>query len=257
MEEAYLTNNEYKDFFINLNGLRKFVASKIPMENKMRILDLAIGSGYFAMEVAEKFPEIFIEGVDISTDSLEEARRNIWDKGLRARIALKKMDSTRLEYPSQAFHGAVNFLGLEDIHMTRGYEGVRKTFHEISRVIKSRGYFSFTIMPPEETETEAQLLECEVFDYICGAKWLTALQYQELLKESGLNLVKRELFKTGKKLTVEQAKQEIQFACKEVPRIYNIQTKSFDKVWENFGSKIEKHGLGHYSRLVLMLARKR
>ncbi|MBN1682261.1 class I SAM-dependent methyltransferase [Candidatus Bathyarchaeota archaeon] len=256
MEEEYLSDQEYIDFFVKLNGLRKIIASKIPMEKRMRVLDLATGSGYFAIEIAKQHLEVLIEAIDISDDSIELARKNIWESGFRARIAIKKMDATILEYPSQSFHSAINFLGLEDIHMTKGYEGVRRVFHEVARVLKPRSYFSLTVMLPEEADTIPQKLELELFDYICGAKWLTLLQYQELLKESGLNLVKRETFKTGKKLTVNQAKEEINFACKEVPRIYKIQTKPFEEVWNKFGHEIERNGLGHYSRLVLLIARK-
>ena len=166
------------------------------------------------------------------------------------------MDATSMTFPDESFDMVVNFLGLEDIHMTRGKEGVHKTFHEVSHILKPAGYFCFVAMPPEEMESDAQKLENEVFSYICGATWLSAKEYEEMLKETGLKLLMKKAYYTGKKLTPEQAKEEIEFACENVPKIYGIDTPPFDEVWEKFGERIEKHGMGHYSKVVLFIAQK-
>ena len=99
---------------------------------------------------------------------------------------------------------AVNFMGLDDVDMTRGDQGVRQAFHEVARVLRPRGYFCFTIIPPEEAETPAQRLEAEVYAHACGAKWLPAIRYQEYLRGAGFTLVKREALYTGKKLRADR-----------------------------------------------------
>jgi len=77
-----------------------------------------------------------------------------------------------------------------------------------------------------------------------------------LISGSGLVPEYSMVFRTGKKLTVEQAKEEIVFACDNVPVIYGRPARSFDEAWERFGDRITEHGMGHYSRLELFVTRK-
>lgn len=111
-------------------------------------------------------------------------------------------------------------------------------------------------MPPEELETEAQRIEVALFSYICDATWLSTRKYEEMLEKAKFRLERKKSYCTGKKLTSEQAKAEIKYACKWVPKIYGIKTPSFEDIWERFGPDIGRHGLGHYSKVVLMLAKK-
>jgi ubiquinone/menaquinone biosynthesis C-methylase UbiE len=166
-----------------------------------------------------------------------------------------KMDATRLEFQVGSFGMAVNFMGLNDVDMTRGDQGVRQTFNEVARILKPRGYFCFTIIPPEEAETVAQRLEAEVYAYACGAKWLPSIRYQEYLRGAGFTLIKREVLYTGKKLRSEQARLEIQAAI-ENARSHDVEALTLEEVWEKYGDEIEKNGLGHASRVVLMMARR-
>ena len=161
-----------------------------------------------------------------------------------------------MSFSKEEFDMAIDFTGLEDIHMTRGKAGVLQTFHQVSRVIKSKSFFCFVVMPPEEMETQTQKIEVALFSYICDATWLSAKEYESMLEEAGLRLIRKKQYYTGKKLTPEQAKAEIRFACKTDPKIYGIKTPPFEEVWSRFGHQIEKNGLGHYSKVVLMIAQK-
>ncbi|USG99223.1 methyltransferase domain-containing protein [Thermococcus argininiproducens] len=256
MNEQYIFSHEYPTYFSKLNGLRSKIAKDLPIKPGMKILDLATGYGFFAVEIAKCEGTVRITGIDIAQNDIIKAKDNIKKHGLDNRIRVVQMDATSMTFPDESFDMVVNFLGLEDIHMTRGKEGVRKTFHEVSRILKPEGYFCFVAMPPEEMESDAQKLENEVFSYICSATWLSAKEYEEMLKEAGLKLLTKKAYYTGKKLTPEQAKEEIEFACENVPKIYGIGTPSFDEVWEKFRERIEKHGMGHYSKVVLFIAQK-
>ena len=160
MGEAYVSDEEYPTYFVTLDGMRKTVASELgPLAGE--VLDVATGSAYFAMALAGKHPDIHVTAIDIH--GLETARENVDERRLTDRITLREMDATSLEFEDGIFDHVVNFLGLEDIHMTRGREGVEKAFTEAHRVLKPGGSFCFVAMPSDEAETQAQRNEVEVF----------------------------------------------------------------------------------------------
>lgn len=256
IKERIITDVEYKDYFVNLAGIRSKIAKILPVVSGSLILDLATGYGYFSLALSHQYPDISILGIDICGNDVKRARENIQKAGMHDKIKIKKMDATNLDLAESSFDAAVNFLGLEDIHMTRGRSGVRKTFQECYRILKPGGLFAFVVMPPEEMETEAQKTEVELFSYLCGAKWLSKKDYRIFLENNGFKESVNYKFRTGKKLSAAQAKEEIKFACEHVQKLYGVKTKSFDEVWKKFGSRIENYGLGQYSNVLLMIAQR-
>ncbi len=228
----------------------------MPVRPGMRILDVAAGYGYFAAEVAKREKAVEVVGIDVSRRDVDALRRNVRTLGLGGRVEAVTMDATQMAFPDATFDMAVNFLGLEDIHMTRGGDGVRKAFAEVARVLRAGGFFCFTAMPPEESETRAQELEVATFSYLCNCTWLAARDYETMLEKEGFELLRKARYYTAKKLTAAQAAAEVHFACENVPEIYGVRAASFDEVWSKFGAEIEKHGLGHYSNVALFVARK-
>ncbi len=255
MDEGYISDEEYEVYFPMLNNVRKKIVEALPLRSSMTVLDLTTGYSYFAIEAARAYP-IEIVGIDIAEDDVSTAERNIAEENLEDCISIRKMDATAMEFSEMSFDAVINFLGLEDIHMTRGREGVFTTFSKVHRVLKPDGYFCFVVMPPEEMETDAQRIEVEIFSYICNATWLKEEEYTQILEDTGFELIKKRSFRTGKKLTPTRAKEEIAFACDNVPKIYGFTTPSFDDVWRRFGERIEKNGMGHYSKIVLMIAKR-
>jgi ubiquinone/menaquinone biosynthesis C-methylase UbiE len=254
--EDYVTDREYATYFSELNNLRRAVIQDIPFKHDMHVLDLAAGYGFFTIEVAQYDNTLTVTGIDISREDVLEARKNMKKKKLDNRVDIREMDATTMNFPDEYFDLVVNFFGLEDIYMTRGRAGIQKTFSEVSRVLKPQSNFCFVVMPADTAETEAQKLEIALFSYICNATWLNTEEYKIMLENARFTLVSEKNYYTQKKLTPAQAQKEIQFACEYVPRIYGVTTVSFDEVWKRFGRDIEKHGLGHYSKTVLMAARK-
>lgn len=61
-------------------------------ENVFSALDLCTGSGCLAVLLAEAFPDAEIDAVDLSSDALEVAHRNVSDYGLDDRITLYQGD---------------------------------------------------------------------------------------------------------------------------------------------------------------------
>ncbi len=254
MNESFIADTEYPEYYANLNGLRKEIARLIPLPFEGRILDVPTGSAYFAIAISLCENSANITGIDIAFSDVVRARKEILRHTLTDRIEIMRMDATDMGFRAGSFDVVTNFMGLEDIHMTRGRAGIQSFFSEVARVLKTGGNFCFTVMAPEEMETEAQMLETKVFDYACGAKWLSLNDYEQLLKGTGLRLLEKRALYTGKKLTPEQARQEIKYACTNVPKVYGVTTRTFDDVWSKFGLSIESHGLGHYSKTIYLKA---
>ena len=97
---AYLTQEawlgEYK-FYVDDRVIvpRSFIAELIPHqlapwvekpEKIKHILDMCTGSGCLAILLALAFPDAKVDAVDVSTDALKVAVRNIGDYGLQARV---------------------------------------------------------------------------------------------------------------------------------------------------------------------------
>ena len=247
MNEEYVSKEEYASLFITLT--RAQITNDISIGQK--VLDIAAGSAYFSIQLAEKNPESNITAIDIYTGSVREAKKNIAEAGLMDQIKALQMDATNLDFPDNSFDTVVNYLGLEDIHMTKGEKGVEQTFYEVFRVLKSGGSFYFVAMPPDLMDSMAQRIEVDVFSWICDAKWLESDQYMGFAEAAGFRFKDKQDYHTGKKLTVEQAKEEIAYACLNVPRNYGVEAKGFQETWEKYGALIEEHGMGHYSKTVL------
>jgi ubiquinone/menaquinone biosynthesis C-methylase UbiE len=256
MNEEYLTNPEFETYYPKLGGLRPRIVKDLPIRPGMNVLDVATGEAYFAMEVARYDSSLKVTGIEITQVGIRDSKKNINRSGLSDRVKVVQMDATKMSFDPEEFDLAVNFTGLEDIHMTRGKAGVEQTFREVVRVLKPDSYFCFVVMPPEEMESEAQKIEVALFSYICNATWLSIGEYEGMLDKAGFIPVKIKKYYTGKKLTPEQAKSEIRFAIKYDPKIYGVTTPSFEDVWAKFGQRIEKNGLGHYSKVVLIIAQK-
>jgi ubiquinone/menaquinone biosynthesis C-methylase UbiE len=247
MTEEYVTEAEYQNLFTTLK--RAEVAGLLQVGKK--VLDVATGSGYFAIELARHYPHVHITGIDIFTGSIDQANINVAEMGLEERIHFIRMDACELEFPDNCFDTVVNYLGFEDIYMTRDFNGVVRAMREVYRVLKPDGRFYFVAMPVDEMDTQPQKLEVEVFSWICNADWLTSREYFSILSDAGFVFIAKTSFLTGKKLTSEQAKKEIKYACLNAPIDYRVDSRSFQDTWNKFGSLIEKHGMGHYSKTVL------
>ena len=103
---AYLTHEAWLGefrFYVDERVLipRSFIAELLPdglapyvgaAENVATVLDLCTGSGCLAILLAYAYPDADVDAVDISTDALAVAQRNVADYGLADRINLIRSD---------------------------------------------------------------------------------------------------------------------------------------------------------------------
>lgn len=91
-----------------------------------RIMDVATGTGDLAIAMAKGIPEARIEGIDLSPEMLEVARRKVAGSGLAGRVSLAVGDAENLPVEEGSFDvatvafGVRNFgdleLGLRELH---------------------------------------------------------------------------------------------------------------------------------------------
>jgi ubiquinone/menaquinone biosynthesis C-methylase UbiE len=131
MKEEYVSAEEYPTYFSELSNLRSIIASDLPIEVSMRILDLGTGHGFFALQLARQEHSLRIVGIDISPSDILRARKKLEGYDFEDRVKFIEMDAADMSFPSASFDMIVNFLGLEDVHMTTGRNGVQDTFLEV------------------------------------------------------------------------------------------------------------------------------
>lgn len=256
MNSAYLTDAEYQSYWFRLEGMRKKIAENLVLKTEMKILDVGTGWGFFALEMAKRIEEGEIIGIDIVDEDIERARKLVKEDELENIISIQRMDATKLSFPDNYFDFVTSFLGMRDIHMTRGRIGVKKAVEEMIRVVNPRGKIVLCVTPPEDMETEDQKLAVKLEGDIFGAKSMPKQFYIDIFEENNAILTETRVYLTNKKLTAGQAKIELEDGLAIARKIYGIKVSSIREVWDNYGKRMETFGYGMYSKIVMLLALK-
>ena len=111
---------------------RKKAIGLLAKEKPKMILDVATGTGDFAIEAMKLHPEKII-GVDISEGMLEVGRKKMKAHGLEDIIELKSGDSENLPFEENKFDAVIVAFGV------RNFENLEKGLSEILRVLKPNG----------------------------------------------------------------------------------------------------------------------
>ena len=111
---------------------RKKAIRLLAADKPKKILDIATGTGDFALESLKLNPDKVV-GVDISEGMLEQGRKKIKRLKLEHKIELKYGDSENLEFPDNNFDAAIVAFGV------RNFENLEKGLSEIYRVLGNGG----------------------------------------------------------------------------------------------------------------------
>lgn len=113
---------------------RKKAIKYIGKNNPQVILDMATGTGDFAIESAKsKIKPREVVGMDISAGMLEVGRKKVSKKGLDKIITLKKANSENIPFDDNYFDAFTVGFGV------RNYENLEKGLKEMLRVLKPNG----------------------------------------------------------------------------------------------------------------------
>jgi demethylmenaquinone methyltransferase/2-methoxy-6-polyprenyl-1,4-benzoquinol methylase len=123
--------NHFLSFGIDI-GWRKKAIRLLEKDNPKLILDVATGTGDFAIQAMKLNPTQVI-GVDISEGMLEVGRKKLVAKKMDHVIELRTGDSENLPFDSNKFDAIIVAFGV------RNFENLRKGLAEMLRVLKPGG----------------------------------------------------------------------------------------------------------------------
>lgn len=112
---------------------RKKAISTLKPFKPQHILDVATGTGDFAMEAMALSP-VQITGIDISEGMLEVGRKKVAQRGLSSRMVLKQGDSENIPFEENKFDAVTVAFGV------RNFENLEKGLSEIYRVLRPSGH---------------------------------------------------------------------------------------------------------------------
>jgi ubiquinone/menaquinone biosynthesis C-methylase UbiE len=262
---AFMSDEEYEGCFTNFWGIRSRIAHVLMdygLQSGNRVLDVPSGHGFLAYEIARVIQEGEIHAVGLSNDLETYKQFSTSLKGPEKEylklISYTVADAAELPFQSGKFDFVVNFLGLEDINMTKGITGVKKSLSEFVRVLNVDGIILITVCL--EGNEPDQVLAKEITEYmgINALFYSKDFYYNELQKLTG-DIVCEKWVHTHRKMTAAQAKEELLFACEEAPRIfekYNVKAVPFHELWQKFGERITRYGMAYYSDLCILVGKK-
>ena len=114
---------------------RKAIRQLEPYQPRV-ILDIATGTGDFAIQAAQMLQPDNIIGTDISEGMMAIGRRKVHDRGLDSIISFEREDCTHLSYADQTFDAVTAAFGI------RNFANLDKGLHEMCRVLRKGGHLS-------------------------------------------------------------------------------------------------------------------
>ncbi len=132
---AYDTLNHRLSLNID-RGWRKKAIRQLKPYQPQAILDIATGTGDFAIMAAQMLKPQRLTGVDISEGMMDIGRKKVAAKGLSDIITFDKEDCTHLSYPDASYDAVMAAFGI------RNFADLDKGLAEMYRVLRPGGHLS-------------------------------------------------------------------------------------------------------------------
>ena len=117
-------------------GWRRKAIRQLEPHKPQALLDIATGTGDFAILAAEMLRPARLVGADVSEGMMEVGRQKVREKGLDAIITFEREDCTALSYPDATFDAVTAAFGI------RNFADLDKGLCEMCRVLKKGGHLS-------------------------------------------------------------------------------------------------------------------
>lgn len=143
---------------LGMDNVWRKIAIKKLSNNPQTILDIATGTGDFAVSAA-KHTNANITGIDISQGMLDVGIEKIAKKGLEKRINLQLADSENLPFNDNSYDAITAGFGV------RNFENLNKGLSEMNRTLKKDGIVAI-LEPSEPTKFPLKQLYNLYFHHI-------------------------------------------------------------------------------------------
>jgi len=117
-------------------GWRKKAIKQLEKFRPQSILDVATGTGDFAILSAQMLRPAQLVGIDISEGMMEIGRKKVKSANLEQVIRLQKEDCMALSFADNSFDAVTAAFGI------RNFQDLFKGFQEMQRVLKPGGHLS-------------------------------------------------------------------------------------------------------------------
>ena len=132
---TYDTLNHRLSWNIDKGWRHKAIRQLAPYSPRT-ILDIATGTGDFAIMQAEMLHPEKILGVDISTGMMDIGRRKVAERGLDGIISFSREDCMELSFADESFDAVTAAFGI------RNFQNLDAGLREMCRVLKRGGHLS-------------------------------------------------------------------------------------------------------------------
>ena len=132
---TYDTLNHRLSWNIDKGWRRKAIGQLLPY-HPTTLLDVATGTGDFAIMAHQMLPDVQITGIDISEGMMDIGRQKVQQLGLQDTIRFERQDCLHLTYPESSFDAVTAAFGIRNFaHLDTG-------LREMCRVLKPGGHLS-------------------------------------------------------------------------------------------------------------------
>jgi demethylmenaquinone methyltransferase/2-methoxy-6-polyprenyl-1,4-benzoquinol methylase len=112
---------------------RRLAVQRLKRKKPSAVLDVATGTGDFAIQLHQSLHPRHIMGIDLSQGMLDEARRKVKEKGLDNDITFEQGDCMALTMADETFDAVTVAFGV------RNFEHLQQGYREMARVLKPGG----------------------------------------------------------------------------------------------------------------------
>jgi ubiquinone/menaquinone biosynthesis C-methylase UbiE len=162
--EEYIRIDSNSDHIDNLIEM-------VSIQPNKRYLDLGTGKGYIAFELADRFPEISVTGLDIASNCIQQDEE-IRQKRQISNLSFKSYDGIRLPFDNNSFAGVFSRFAFHHLH------DEAFIVNELNRVLEPGG---FVVVADPVTFNEDKL------DFIDRFQKLTLNGHVHFYRQSELN----------------------------------------------------------------------
>ena len=117
-------------------GWRRKAIRQLEPFAPQKLLDIATGTGDFAILAAEMLYQVEVTGIDLSEKMIEIGKQKVRNKGLENQIAFHRDDCLNLSLESESFDAVTAAFGI------RNFADLDKGLAEMCRVLKKGGHLS-------------------------------------------------------------------------------------------------------------------